>query len=190
MKTKALFFALLVAVSTTAFAFGNDEPGMTVVSFKGSEIFKVIYKGSKTGKVKLNILDQRGNTIHSETIAGLNGFICPVNFKGLASGTYTIEVVDDGARYQENVTYKPAHELKSIHVSKLVNENGKYLLSVSNAQNEPIGVRIYDQEQRLVYNNSQVRNGDFAQVFKMENNKGRYTFEVSDASGHKKYFNF
>src|SRR5687768_2967368 len=44
MKTKTLFFALLVAVSTTAFGFSNDEPALTVVSSKGSEVFKVIYK--------------------------------------------------------------------------------------------------------------------------------------------------
>ena len=190
MKTRTLFFALLLAVSTTAYAFGNDEPGLTVVSFKGSEVFKVIYKGTTTGRLKLNILDDRENVIHSETISGLNGFICPVNFKGLRSGQYTIEVIDKTVKYRESVTYRPAHELKSIHVSKLLNEDGKYLLAVANAQEEPIRVRIFDQDQRLLYNESKTLTGDFAQVFKMPNGHGRYTFEVSDDAGNKKYFNF
>jgi len=188
MKMKALFFALLVAMSTTA--FGNDAPAMTVVSFKGSEIFKVIYKGTAMGKVKLNILDAQARVIHSETISGVDGFILPVNFKGLQSGNYTIEVVDNSGRYQEQVTYKPVYELKSIHISKLRNDDGKYLLAVANAQNEPINVKIYDAFQRVVYNESKTLRGDFAQVFNMENKHDSYTFEVSDAAGNKKYFNF
>jgi hypothetical protein len=190
MKTKALFFALLIAVSTTAFGFDNGEPSMTVVAFKGSEIFKVIYKGTTTGKVRMNILDQRGNVIHSESFSGLNGFILPVNFKGLQSGTYTIELIDNAGKYQELVNYRPAHELKSIHVTKLVNENGKFLLAVANAQSEPIRIRIFDQDQRVIYNDSKVVTGDFAQVYKLENAYSRYTFEVSDEKGYKKYFNF
>lgn len=187
MKTTTLFFALLLAVSTAAFS--NDEPGLTIVSSKGSEVFKVIYKGTATGKIKLNIRDVRGTVIYTETISGLDGFICPVNFKGLAPGQYTIEVVDKAARYEESVTYKPASDLKSIHVSKLVSENSKYLLAVANANEEPIRVKIYDEEDRVVYNESQIRNGDFAQVFKLPG-YGRFTFEISDDSGNKKYFNF
>lgn len=187
---KSLFFALLVAVSTTAFGFVNDEPAMTVVSLKGSEVFKVIYKGTSTGKVRMNIVDQRGNVIHAETFAGLNGFILPVNFGGLESGTYTIELIDNAGKHRESVTYKPTHELKSVHVSRLINEHGKFLLAVANAQSEPIRVRIFDQEQRLIYNDSKVLTGDFAQVYKLENAYSRYTFEVSDANGNKKYFDF
>lgn len=189
MKTKALFFALLLAaVSTTAFA--KEDPGMAIVSSKGSEIFKVIYKGASTGKVKLNILNSQKRVIYSETISGLNGFICPVNFKGLASGNYTIELVDNTGRYQEQVTYKPVSELKSIHVSKLAHEEGKYLLAVANAQDEPISVRIFDELQRVLYNESKTLKGDYAEVFKLVNDRKGYTFEVSDAAGNKKYFTF
>jgi hypothetical protein len=188
MKTRTLFFALLLAVSTSAFA-GNDEPGLTVVSFKGSEVFKVIYKGTNTGRLKLNILNDRGDVIHSESISGLKGFICPVNFKGLESGDYTIEVIDKNERYRESITYKPAHELKSIHVSKIQSEDGKYLLAVANA-NEPIHVRIFDEDQRLLYNESKTLKGDFAQVYKLPGGYSRYTFEVSDDAGNRKYFNF
>lgn len=187
MKTATLFFALLLAVSTTA--LGNDKTGLTIVSSRGSEVFKVIYKGTATGKVKLNVRDVRGNVIHTETILGLDGFICPVNFKGLTPGQYTIEVVDKTARYQELVIYKPASEYKSIHVSKLQSEDGKYLLAVANTIEEPIRVTIYDQERRVVYDESQTRNGDFAQVFKLPG-YGRFTFEISDNSGNNKYFNF
>lgn len=190
MKMKSLFFAVLLALGTSTFAFGNDEPGMTVVSVKGSQIFKVIYRGSETGKVKMNILDANGKVIHSETFAGLNGFIIPVNFKGVASGNYTIEVVDSSGKYQENVSNGPAFDLKSIHVSKILTEEGKFLLAMANVQDEPIRVTIYDRSDKVVYNESKTVNGDFAQVYRIEKPGGRYTFEISDAAGNSKYFTF
>jgi hypothetical protein len=94
MKTKSLFFAVLVMASTVAFA--NEGPEMTVVAVRGSEVFKVIYKGGNAGRVKLKIFDSQGKMIRSEKLQGWsNGFICPLNFKGLDAGDYTIEIIDE-----------------------------------------------------------------------------------------------
>src|SRR5688500_18210725 len=149
MKTRTLFFALLLAIGTTALAYGDEGPGMTVVNVKGSEIYKVIYRAAAVGKVRLNILDAQGHKIHSESFAGLNGFILPVNFKGLRAGNYTIEIVDNAGRYEEHVSFNPVSDTKSIHVSRLVRESGKYLLAIADAKHETINVRIYDQDERL-----------------------------------------
>jgi hypothetical protein len=188
MKTKSLFLAMLIGLSSTALAFENDEPQMTVVSVKGSEVFKVIYKGRGVGRIKLNIFDAQGKMIHAEAISGLNGFIIPVNFKGLPSGAYTIEVVDETGSYRQKISYLPFYELKSIHISRMANGESKYLLAISNAQNEAIRIRIYDATERVVFDESKVINGDFAQVFKITQAHGRYTFEVSDARGIVKHF--
>ena len=190
MKTRNLFFALLLAITTTTLAYGNEGPGMTVVNVKGSEIYKVIYKGSIGGKVRLNILDAQGHKIHSESFAGLNGFILPVNFKGLQAGNYTIEIVDNAGRYEEQVSFTPLSDTKSIHVTRLVRESGKYLLAIADAKDETINVRIYDQDERLVYNETKQLSGDFAQVYRMENPFGHYTFEISDGAGKRKHFTF
>ena len=190
MKTRTLFFALLLAITTTALAYGSEGPGMTVVNVKGSEIYKVIYRGSVGGKARLNIVDAHGNKIHSESFAGLNGFILPVNFKGLQAGNYTIEIVDNTGRYEELVSFNPLSDTKSIHVTKLVRESGKYLLAIADAKNETISVRIFDQDQRLVYDETKKLSGDFAQVYRMENPFGHYTFEISDGAGKRKHFTF
>lgn len=184
---KALILSLLVAVSSTA--FGNDVPGMAVVAWKGSEVFKVIYKGTTTGRVTMNILDTNGRRMHSKTFTGVDGFICPVNFKGLESGNYVIELVASEGKYQEEINYTPFFELKSIHVSKLLQDEGKFLLAVANAQNEPIYVKIFDENEQIVYNESKTVDGDFAQVYKLDNG-ANYTFEVSDSAGNKRYFKF
>lgn len=181
---------MLITVSTVASAFSNDDPEMTVVSLKGSEVFKVIYKGNTSGKVTLNVLNHQGKIIHSGSVTGKDGFICPLNFKGLPSGNYTIELIDDHGSHQEKVVYVPAHDRKSIHITKLMNAEGKFLLAVANAQNEPIVIRIYDRYQRLLYAESRILNGDFAQVYRMEQALNHYTFEVSDSAGNRKSFVF
>ena len=190
MKTKTLFFALLLAVSSSSMALANEGPALTVVNQKGSDIFKVIYKGGSAGRVRLNIIDQEGKTIHTEVLAARHGFILPVNFKSLQSGSYTIQLTDNTGKYQEKVSYLPSSERKSIHVTKLLDEEAKYLLAVADAENETIRIRIYDQEQRLVHDESKILSGDFAQVYSIQNSRGNYTFEVADSAGNRKYFDF
>ena len=190
MKTKMLFFAVLVTVSSTALAFGSDGPGMTVVSVKGSEVFRVIYKSATIGRVTLNVLDGQGKKIHSERIYGVDGFILPLNFKGLQSGNYTIELVDGAGTQRKEVAYFPTLEKKSIHVSKILGDEGKFLLAIANAQNEPIDIKIYDDSERVVHSESKIVSGDFAQVYKIQDAHSRFTFEVADAGGNKKYFSF
>ncbi len=189
MKTKTLI-ALIVAASSLSLAFGNDNPQMAVVSLRGSAVFKVIYKGNTTGKVKLNIFDRDGRIIHSASIPGLNGFICPLNFKGLDSGTYTIELIDDLGSHRENVVYTPVDKMKVIHVSKLRGQEGKFLLAIARAQDETIAIRIYEDGDKLVYSESKTINGDFAEIFKVERPDGHYMFEISDVAGNRKHFSF
>lgn len=188
MKTKCLLFATLLTVSVVASGYGDHGPEMTIVPVKGSEVFKVIYKGSTSRKVKLNILNSQGSIIHSTFVAGKDGFICPLNFKGAPSGTYTIELIDDHGSHQQKVEYLTVHERKSLHVSKLMKEDGKFLFTVANAQNELIMIRIYDRHQNLLYSDDKTLKGDFAQVFRMPNSVKHCTFEIRDAGGNKKLF--
>lgn len=189
MKTKTLILALLISMSTVALTFGNDRPDITVVSAKGSEVFKVIYKGTTSGKVKLSIFDPNGKTVLSESIQGRQGFICPLNFKGLPSGSYTIELVDDQGSFQESVLYVPSTDLKRIHATPL--EGGKkVLLAIANAQNERISISIYDEEQRLLHTETKTLQGDFAKVYKVIADGQRFVYEIADEAGNKKSFSF
>jgi hypothetical protein len=195
MKTKSLFFAALVLVSAVASAAGKDEPrrtGMAVVPVKGSEVFKVIYKGESAGKVKLNIYNSNAKLILTETFNGTDGFICPVNFSGLEAGEYTIELVDASGKRAEKISFNTKKSSKHVHVSKLNNEAGKYLLSVVSASTsaDEINVKIYDSKNNLVHSETKQVKGDFAQVYKLQNAAGSYTFEVSDNTGKIKTIRF
>jgi hypothetical protein len=196
MKFKSLFVAAFVVISSVALAAGKDEPrktGLAIVPVKGTEVFKVIYKGENTGKVKLNIYNAEGQVILSESMGVLDGFICPVNFKGLASGEYTIELVDAAGKKVEKVSFQnaqPKRNVKHVHVSRISNEAGKFILAVTSTGAEKINVNIYDSNNNLVHTELKEISGDFAQVYKLENATGNYTFEISDNSGNIKTVKF
>jgi hypothetical protein len=188
MKMKSLFLAVLLVVSSVASFAGKDEPrktGLAVVRIKGSEVFKVIYKGEVAGKIKLNIYNGAGNIVYSETISGLDGFIYPVNFKGLSSGDYTIEIVDATGKKVEKISYQLAKKESNFHVSKL-SESGKFLVSVGSKTDAKINIRIYDKNNNEIYSETKEISGDFAQVYKLDDSSAGYTFELSDAAGNSK----
>ncbi len=193
MKTKSLFLTALVLVSAVAFAAGKDEPrntGMAVIPVKGSEIFKLVYKGETTGKVRLNIYDSQSQRILTQSFTGVDGFICPLNFSALKPGEYTIELVDAAGKQTEKIVYAKENRLKFVHISRINDADGKYLLSVSNKSAGAINVRIFDAKNNLIFAETKEVKGDFAQVYNLSNISKAYTFQVTDDAGNVKTMAF
>lgn len=194
MKTKSLFIAALVVLSASVAAIGKEEPtsskGLAVVPVKGAEVFKVIYKGENPGKVKLNVYNTQSELVFSETISGTDGFIRPLNFTGLTPGEYTIELIDALGKKTEKVSYRQAAAKRNVHISKLVGEEGKFLVAVAGSGAEVINVSIYDSANNLVHSENKTVNGDFAQLYSVKNISGALTFEVTDKDGNTKVVRF
>jgi hypothetical protein len=193
MKIKSFFIAALVIASAMS-SVAADVPrtGMVVIPVKGSEVFKVIYKAETAGRVKLNIYNAQLRVILSETFNGVDGFILPVNFKGLQFGEYTIELIDaNGSRVEKVNFVAPATDDQVAskgfaHISKM--NDGRFLLSVVNAS-EKVNVRIYDVNETLVHSETKAVSGDFAQVYKLGVTKG-FIFRIADANGLIKTIQF
>ena len=182
MKTRSIVLAALLLVSASG-AFANADPSnasLAVVSTKGSEVVKVIYKGSN-GKVKLNIYDASSKLVFTESRNVQQGFILPLNFAGLSAGSYTVELVDASGVKSEKVNYQPAKATANAHIAKL-NQVGKYLLSVENA-NEIVTIRIFDANNNLIHTSDKQSAGRFAQIFDIQNIEGGCTFEISNEGG-------
>jgi hypothetical protein len=193
MKIKSLFLAMLVVFSSAVVFAGKDEPrntGLAVVPVKGSEMFKVVYKGESVGKVKFNIYDSNGRLIMAHSINGVSGFILPVNFAGLPSGEYTIELTDAFGKRTEKVILNPTRILSNVHVAKIGTEENKFLLAISNRGEQSINLRIYDGNDDLMHSETRAINGDFAQVYKLTRTSPHYTFVVTDKDGNAKTMRF
>jgi hypothetical protein len=166
-KTNSILIAAIVMILATVSAIAKDAPvntGLAVVQVKDSDVFKVIYKGESTGKVKLNIYNSQDQVIFAETFVA-DGFILPVNFSGLQNGEYTIELVDAAGKKSEKISVGTVKSVKNIHLAK-ISEEGKYLLA-----------------NNLLHSETRDINGDFAQVYAMKNVNGPVTFEISDSTG-------
>jgi hypothetical protein len=193
MKFKILFLATLFVGSAAVALAGKDDPrktGLAVFPIKGSESFKVVYRGESIGKVKLNIFNSAGSLVLTQSIRGVDGFILPLNFSGLSSGEYTLEIIDGATKKVEKIIYQPTKTIKHIHVSKIAGADAKYLVSIANSGNEVIGLKIFDADEKLIYSEDTTIDGNFAQVYKLDGTSSSYTFEVTDKSGTTKTIRF
>lgn len=182
MKTRSIVLAGLLVSASAAFA--NADPSNTalaVIAPKGSEVVKVIYKGT-SGKVKLNIYNGASQLVFTESRNVNEGFILPLNFGSLSAGIYTVELVDATGVKSEKVNYQPATRAQAdVHVAKLA-QDGKYLLSVANTSDN-VTVRIFDANNNLIHTGSKQGNNGFAQIYNLQNVEAGCTFEVINAAG-------
>jgi hypothetical protein len=189
MKTRSLFIAALVVFSAAVSAIGKEEPskaGLAVVPVKGKEVFKVIYKGENAGRVKLNIYNSIGEVVFSETLNSVDGFIRPLNFSGLQSGEYTVELSDATGKRVEKISYLPKVSSFDKNVRVIKMEESKFIVSVANVGKEVVNVKIYDASNNLVHSESNAVSGNFAQVYSIKNVTAGFTFEVADNAGNTK----
>jgi hypothetical protein len=192
MKIKSLFLAVLVAFSSAVAFAGNEEPvrELAIVPVKNSDVFKVIYKASTAGRVKLNVYNASGTLLMSESIKTNSGFILPVNFKGLTSGEYSIELIDASGTKIQKVAYQADRAVKHIHISKLTGTQSRFLISVANSGSQVIDVKIYDANNQLLHAETTSVNGDFAKVYNLAKASSSYTFEITDEAGAIKTIKF
>jgi hypothetical protein len=196
MKSRVLLIAALISLSAGVNAVAKEEDPrnvrLAVVPVKGSEVFKVIYKSETVSRIKLNIFNSQSQLVFSEVISGFDGFIRPLNFAGLEAGEYTVELFDGVSKKVEKINYAPASKAsakKIVHVSKVNEAEGKFLVAVTDANQEEITIKIFDRNNNLLYTETKEVAGEFAQVYRVKDSAG-VKFEISDAAGVTKSSRF
>ena len=143
----------------------------------------------KAGRVNLKISNQDGAVVFNESVTGVNGFIRPVNFKGMAAGEYTIEVADASGKQIQKVNYEIEQTVSMVHIAKIAGDN-KYLLAVAKESNEEFNVKIFDGSRNLVHDENLVANGNLGLVYNLKDVAGIPTFEVTDKTGNTKVIKY
>jgi len=191
-KLLALVFALIAIGHVYANEFEPKSPvGIAVV--KSGDIVKLFYRGEQTGKVKVTIYNAKGHAVFVETMNKTEHFMRPYNFSSLPEGDYTFELTDaKGIRFQK-VTHSYSPNTSSTytrpgHLSRLNRFENKYLLTVPNRGRESLSVKIFDDRNTLLYEGTEVMDGDFAKVYNLNGIEGEHTFEIVDQSGKANRF--
>lgn len=184
MKTKSILLAAMMMISAAVLADEPASPKLAVLAQKEAGLFKVIYENAKTSKVKMTIFNNEGDALYTEQIKVNEGFILPVNFKGMTPGEYSIEVTDGIAKASQKVSYNNSAKAQRIHVAKLSADANKYLLSV--ASQGAINVRILDGANNIIHEENVNVDGTFGVVYNLKSVSGTPTFEVTDTAGNVK----
>ena len=195
MKMKSILAAALVLISSVTFANDANNNKLVVIRTQASNIFKVIFEGEDQVNATVSVLDTEGKIVFTENITGKNGFILPMNFKGLRSGEYQVVVKSGANTHVETINYAGYTKrtdatpvvrnssIKNVYVSKLKND-GKYLLSVAKTGNDPIAISVFDSKNELIYFETVRTEGDFAVIYDVKGIPGASKFKVTDKAGY------
>ena len=183
MKSMSKVLALVLFMFATAVANANAPIKMTVISDATRGIYKVVYKTTEVGKVKVTIFAASHEMIFTETISNVESFVRPYNFNTLPQGEYTIVVEDKNGKTEEKVNHFFKKVESVVEVVKIANEANKYLLSVENKETDLIEVKIFDAASNLLHEQSMTVSGKFSVVYNLSKVKGDVTFEVTGSNG-------
>jgi hypothetical protein len=182
-KILSLVVVVLIAVGH-GYANGtepNSPLGMSVI--KHGALVKLFYRGEQSGKVKVTIYNKRGVVVFKETLENTQDFMRPYNFSSLPSGSYTIELCDEQGKRFQKVIHSSAQGKRVAHLTRLHKGENTYVLAVPNKGDDKLTVKIYDQRNSILYEETQVIEGNFAKVYNLNKVGGQHIFEITDKSG-------
>lgn len=182
MRSSIIILALAFASFTSVKA--ESPATMSVLHHAASGIYKVCYKSTETGRVKLAIYDRNNKLVFSEVMNNVASFIRPYNFTQLAEGEYTIVLEDKTGKQVEKVNYRLNKVESIIRVSKLAGSDNKFVLNVASTGSESIRVKIYDGADKLLHEQTEIVNGSFGLIYNLTPVKvSSVRFEISTGSG-------
>lgn len=180
MKTRTqIFAALLLTVLSTA-AFASDKEKETTktsakveVKRQDAHVFNLVYKGANAEKVQIRLLDANGEVVFSEIIKKIDAFVRPYNLKALPEGIYTVEVTDANGTTTKTINHTDKIEMMTaVELPTIVKldsiENAKYKLTIVNKGYSNAEVKIYDNQDKLVYNGLENINGSYAKLYNLK----------------------
>jgi hypothetical protein len=186
MKNLLTILVVLTAVCGAVNVNASDKPksptGVAVV--KSGSTFKVFYRGSKMGNVKVTIYNAQGTAVFTEKIHNLESFVRPYNFSSLTEGEYTVELEDADGKQVQSLSYHVATTKKLMKLAHIKGTDNKYVLMVSNKGSDVLNVKVYDESNTLVHTSTENLQGDFAKVYNLNTIGKNFSFEVTDRSGN------
>ena len=159
----------------------NSPLGTSII--KKGALVKLFYRGEHSGKVKVTIYDENGTVVFKEVVENHEHFMRPYNFSSLPSGEYTIQIADENGTRIEKVEHGVSKKKRPANLWRVNPDSNKYMLSVPRNGSDELVVKIYDERNTVIYQETARMSGDFAKVYDLSQVKGAHTFEITDNNG-------
>ena len=177
---KLLLVVLLAVVSNATFA----KIGEVKVTKDSSAIFKLHYSKPVMTKVKIQILDEKGKKVFSETInKGTQSFVRPYNLSEVGEGTYTFQVIDNEETTTFEFDYRTEKAAKATTLANIKKmDNERVFVMLANQTSTSVTINILENGKNI-YTAVEAVNGQFAQLFNLKGaNLQNVSFEIYENS--------
>lgn len=180
MKTK-LIASVMAILLTSASLFAVDSAAtVTLLNQKGSSVYKIVYKATGSGSALLKITDKNG-LVYSERFTFTNGFTLPVDFKGMAAGAYTVEVVSKGFKFKQAITHVKSTPAAYVRVTEQA--NAKQLLTISTPIAAEFRIRVLDNANNELFSTTESIANNYATLINVAQVAGPCNVEVTELAG-------
>lgn len=180
----ALFLTVLNFAALATERDNDDLHSVVRVENQIDHVYTLIYKGKECRKVTIKILDENQNIVFTEQIRKYGSFVRPYNFSGLQEGIYTMMVNDDSGVVTKQIYHRISpvavlkSDLKYINFTKLSGADNKYKLTIVDFENDDVVVSIFDQQNHLLYEGTELLEDNFAKIYDLGDVDGVLTIEV------------
>ncbi len=140
---------LCIALSTATFAATGREVKDVSVEKKDEKV-ELTYLSKGDAKVRVNIYDQYGKTVYSETIKHPSSFVKSYDLSKLPKAKYEFEIIDDQKVVTEIVSFVE-EATTQVKASVAEETEGKFTVKVTGELVKPVLVNIYSKSGELVY---------------------------------------
>ena len=152
MKKFFLTVVFGIVLSTATFATSTGEVKDVKVTTVESDKVELTYLSDGECKVKVNIYDQKGSRVFTESIKNPKSFKKAYDLSKLPVGEYEFEIIDNEKVVSEKVKVAPAYDdTRYIKASVVKEEGEKYSVKVVGAVIDPIAINIYNKYGELIY---------------------------------------
>jgi len=190
MKKLTVLAVLLTVISAATFA---DERKISETSkfqmvAKSDVKYELSYFSKKKGDVSVIIYNDKGQRMSSTTVKDANLFRRTYDFSKLGPGKYKVVVKNEDGSASQEIEYKIKEDILKVFVGKVPNTKALKLHVGDFHSNKAVNIKIYDQDNNLIYRDA-IRNAQsFSRVFNLKNISAKSVSVLIENDGETRNF--
>lgn len=126
------------------------------------DLYQLTYFKKGACNVKVEVLDQNGTLLHSESIKQKKSFTKPYSFQNLIHGEYSFKVIDDEGVYVAKI--KRSEDVNMVAAIKRM-EGAKAKVIVKGDFMSPVSVKILNKRNELVFDDYIDHERSFSKIY-------------------------